>query len=149
MQGTGQQRDGHLPALRPSYQTWLLGEVWHRARLQRRVPHYRLGCTRLGCAWLLLRPAFTMMRIAASKMAPNKRPGGDAGRRICLHLDVTGPALLRQGVRQTTIMNDYISAAANIPIGPPAAVRATQEQTHVLRSMMSGDATWIALKEAV
>jgi hypothetical protein len=31
-------------------------------------------------------------------MAPNKRPGVDAGRRICLHLDVTGPALLRPGV---------------------------------------------------
>ncbi|MGD0261506.1 MAG: hypothetical protein ABSD29_16955 [Verrucomicrobiota bacterium] len=46
-------------------------------------------------------------------------------------------------------MNNYISAAANIPIGPPAAVRATKEQTHVLRSMMSGDATWIALKQAV
>jgi hypothetical protein len=32
---------------------------------------------------------------------------------------------------------------------PPPGVLATQEQTRIMRGMMSGDATWIALHEAV
>ena len=37
----------------------------------------------------------------------------------------------------------------NIPIGPPAGVRATEEQTKVMRNLLSGHATWAAMKSAV